>query len=125
MSKHVEIRTPNGRYTDDQLAELTTANDAYQAEYYRHGRNIETGVGWVCKCGWKPKADVVSDWRSVTAHVNIARRKAGAAYNAATSAALRPAPPAKPDHDYEPGELTHPMHTDPRCAVCGEPKGAH
>jgi hypothetical protein len=22
-------------------------------------------------------------------------------------------------HDYEPGETTHPMHTDPDCAVCG------
>jgi len=22
-------------------------------------------------------------------------------------------------HDYEPGETTHPMHTDPDCRVCG------
>lgn len=25
-------------------------------------------------------------------------------------------------HDYEPGEDTHPMHTDPLCRVCGQPK---
>lgn len=27
-------------------------------------------------------------------------------------------------HDYEPGEATHPMHTDPLCRVCGYPKKA-
>lgn len=26
------------------------------------------------------------------------------------------------DHDYEPGETTHPMHTDPDCRICGGPK---
>lgn len=25
-------------------------------------------------------------------------------------------------HDYEPGERTHPMHTDPLCRACGQPK---
>lgn len=25
-------------------------------------------------------------------------------------------------HDYEPGEDTHPMHTDPACKACGRPK---
>ena len=25
-------------------------------------------------------------------------------------------------HDYEPGDVTHPMHTDPSCAICGAPK---
>lgn len=25
-------------------------------------------------------------------------------------------------HDYEPGDDTHPMHTDPLCIVCGQPK---
>lgn len=27
-------------------------------------------------------------------------------------------------HEYEPGEATHRMHTDPLCLVCGAPKGA-
>lgn len=27
-------------------------------------------------------------------------------------------------HEYEPGETTHPMHTDPLCTHCGGPKGA-
>lgn len=26
------------------------------------------------------------------------------------------------DHDYEPGSVTHPMHTDPDCAICGDRK---
>lgn len=26
------------------------------------------------------------------------------------------------DHDYEPGETTHPMQTDPDCRICGGPK---
>lgn len=25
-------------------------------------------------------------------------------------------------HDYEPGDVTHPMHTDPNCRHCGEAK---
>lgn len=25
----------------------------------------------------------------------------------------------EPDHDYEPGDDTHPMHTDALCTVCG------
>ena len=25
-------------------------------------------------------------------------------------------------HDYEPGESRDPMHTDPLCRVCGQPK---
>jgi len=25
-------------------------------------------------------------------------------------------------HDYEPGEFTHHMETDPHCRVCGQPK---
>lgn len=25
------------------------------------------------------------------------------------------------DHDYEPGETTHAMHSDPDCRVCGGP----
>lgn len=29
------------------------------------------------------------------------------------------------DHDYEPGEEYHPMHTDPLCRVCGAPRKAH
>lgn len=28
-------------------------------------------------------------------------------------------------HDYEPGEATHPMHTDPLCRICGEPRSRH
>jgi hypothetical protein len=28
-------------------------------------------------------------------------------------------------HDYEPGESTHPMQTDPSCQVCGLPKGSY
>lgn len=28
-------------------------------------------------------------------------------------------------HDYEPGEATHPMHTDPLCRVCGQPARRH
>jgi hypothetical protein len=24
------------------------------------------------------------------------------------------------DHDYEPGDTTHPMSTDPDCRICGE-----
>lgn len=28
-------------------------------------------------------------------------------------------------HDYEPGTERHPMHTDPLCRICGEPKKAH
>jgi hypothetical protein len=27
-----------------------------------------------------------------------------------------------PRHDWEPGEGTHPMKTDPSCRVCGEPR---
>ena len=27
-------------------------------------------------------------------------------------------------HEYEPGEGTHAMHTDPACAACGQPKTA-
>lgn len=27
-------------------------------------------------------------------------------------------------HEYEPGEATHPMHSDPLCGVCGYPKNA-
>jgi hypothetical protein len=27
-------------------------------------------------------------------------------------------------HEYEPSDVTTPMHTDPRCAVCGEPKSS-
>lgn len=27
--------------------------------------------------------------------------------------------------EYEPGEFTHPMHTDPLCAHCNRPKNAH
>lgn len=27
-------------------------------------------------------------------------------------------------HDYWPGEDTHPMHTDPLCAICGYPKNS-
>lgn len=40
----------------------------------------------------------------------------------------RPADPPPPvtwtwvSHDYEAGELTRPMLSDPRCAVCGEAK---
>jgi hypothetical protein len=30
--------------------------------------------------------------------------------------------PEQERHEYEPGERTHPMHTDPVCRVCGEPK---
>jgi hypothetical protein len=26
--------------------------------------------------------------------------------------------------DYEPGDMTHPMHTDPLCRICGQPKRA-
>lgn len=26
------------------------------------------------------------------------------------------------DHEYEPGEVTRPMHTDPECRICGGPK---
>lgn len=26
-------------------------------------------------------------------------------------------------HDYEPGDGRHPMQTDPRCRICGGPKG--
>lgn len=33
---------------------------------------------------------------------------------------LRPTPYVAERHDYEPGETTHPMHTDPNCRVCGE-----
>lgn len=29
------------------------------------------------------------------------------------------------DHDYEPGDVTHPMQTDPDCRICGEPKRRH
>lgn len=29
------------------------------------------------------------------------------------------------DHDYEPGDDTHPMHTDPLCRICGQPKKHH
>jgi hypothetical protein len=25
-------------------------------------------------------------------------------------------------HNYEPGEFTHPMHTDPLCRICNDPK---
>lgn len=28
-------------------------------------------------------------------------------------------------HEYEPGDVTHPMHTDPSCRVCGAPKADH
>lgn len=27
-----------------------------------------------------------------------------------------------PQHDYEPGDNRHPMHTDPLCRICGQPK---
>lgn len=27
-------------------------------------------------------------------------------------------------HDYERGDATHPMHTDPLCRVCGQPRNA-
>jgi hypothetical protein len=31
--------------------------------------------------------------------------------------------PGRPfEHDYEPGEVTHPMHTDPPCGICGKAK---
>lgn len=75
--------------TPEQLAALAAASDAYKAEYYRHGQNIETGVGWVCKCGWKPKAGTVNDWLSSRMHVSAARRKARATHDQATSEALR------------------------------------
>jgi hypothetical protein len=26
------------------------------------------------------------------------------------------------EHDYEPGEGSHPMHTDAACAICGRPR---
>ncbi len=29
---------------------------------------------------------------------------------------------ARNAHDYEPGEVTHPMHSDPLCCVCGLPR---
>jgi hypothetical protein len=29
------------------------------------------------------------------------------------------------DHDYEPGDSYSPMHTDPVCRICGEPKKYH
>lgn len=29
------------------------------------------------------------------------------------------------DHDYEPGEATHPMHTAPLCRICGQPRKDH
>lgn len=25
-------------------------------------------------------------------------------------------------HEYEPGGVKHPMHTDPLCKICGKPK---
>jgi hypothetical protein len=28
-------------------------------------------------------------------------------------------------HEYEPGEVTTPMHSDPLCAVCGRSKPEH
>ena len=35
--------------------------------------------------------------------------------NQAAPATERPA-----RHDYEPGDTTHPMATDPNCRICGE-----
>ena len=29
------------------------------------------------------------------------------------------------DHDYEPGDDTHQMESDPDCRVCGESKRSH
>lgn len=29
------------------------------------------------------------------------------------------------NHDYEPGEGTHPMHTDPMCRICGQARNLH
>jgi hypothetical protein len=29
------------------------------------------------------------------------------------------------DHEYEPGDETTPMQTDPRCRICGETKRSH
>jgi hypothetical protein len=35
---------------------------------------------------------------------------------------LRPLREVTERHEYEPGEGSHPMHTDPLCKVCGAPK---
>lgn len=40
---------------------------------------------------------------------------------------IRPVSAGRPEpkHDWEPGEGTRPMQTDPSCRVCGEVKGSH